>query len=94
MFYLLLFFYCLYAICKPFFLSTFKILSCTSTSTTQNLKRRTPTEFRRPVDLQAFLLFSQQSRVGYHAGKLIESVVYCLNMSSLYNEPLFSGHLY
>ena len=27
-------------------------------------------------DLQPFLVFSQHPRVGYHAGRLIESVVY------------------
>ena len=33
-------------------------------------------------DLQAFLVFSQHlAYVGYHAGKPIESVVYCLNGS-------------
>ena len=33
-------------------------------------------------DLQAFSRVLPTSRVGYHAGKPIESVVYCLSMES------------
>ena len=34
-------------------------------------------------DLQAFSRVLPTSRVGYHAGKPIESVVYCLNVLDL-----------
>ena len=31
----------------------------------------------KAIDLQAFRVFSHHPKVGYHAGKSIESVVYC-----------------